>query len=253
MSDEIPSLLNEPILTLKDMQLLGDGSDPYETFAAYFYGLELETAKRFFDMERYTEIWVFVDILLNAWQVPPREMLQLIRDHNSYRVADTPAWHSAAALVCIEKTLSILRETTPPSPQAGRQAALWMQTATHFSGLALTVICGAEEAFADKVFRARQRRNRGGQQGPRRGTPKSVVVPIMAEYRKKGMTLKSFIDAATVGSINNLTITKESGVYIIDSDEIAGNKLPRRSYDALEHWWDETEKAKKVTLNSPVK
>jgi hypothetical protein len=71
MFDPALSLLAEPIRTPRGIHLAADGLDPYETFAAYFYGLEMEVAKKHFDPERFAEIWLAVDGLLGSWPIHP--------------------------------------------------------------------------------------------------------------------------------------------------------------------------------------
>lgn len=236
MSDQIPSLLAAPVVTPRGFHLSANGDDPYETFQAYEFAFEVEMAKRYFDHDRYADIYGFVGELFDALAVPPNNIPQIFREHPDYQVADLAAWYSAAALVCIEKSRAALRATITPTMQGGRHAALWMHTSANMSALSLTVISGVEDVFIRKINSIQGKKGAILRWDKPAKTLKARGVAIMARYQSD-MTLRSFLEAAEVGSIDGLTIRKEDDEYRVEITEYPPMNPGFAAYSTLEAWW----------------
>lgn len=256
MSDPIPSLLAEPIRTPRGLHLAADGSDPYETFAAYFYRLEVEAVNRGIDFE----LEVFADILLAVYaifepmEVPPKLTFELIQAHPNFKEVATPswvsAWLSAVALACIEKSITVLKASTPPAELRAGQSALWMAEANLFSGMAGMTVNGSTEAFMNRAVNARQAvfsrkdkpRNLDREAATimqiAKKTAKAVTTEAMRDFRKNGYTRRQFLETAMAGGVDGLEITKINGDYEISHNDIVGNKLPKLSPAMIKRCWE---------------
>lgn len=256
MSDSIPSLLAEPIRTPRGMRLEADGSDPHETFAAYFYGLEMEAVKRSFEfeLEVFADILLSVETMLEPYHVPPRATFELIQAHPNFHSVSkatwVSAWLSAVAMVCIEKSFTALKNIVTPTVQSARVSALWMAEANLFSGMAGMTVNGSTEAFMSRAVNARQAVI-SSKDKPRnidreaqiikkiaKKTAKAVTTEAMREFRKNGYTRKLFLETAMAGGVDGLEITQINGDYEISHDEIVGNKLPKLSPTMIKRCWE---------------
>ncbi|MCX7165697.1 MAG: hypothetical protein NTV11_05425 [Rhodocyclales bacterium] len=96
-------------------------------------------------------------------------------------------------------------------------------------------------AALDEAVTGKRRQSDLGKRPPKeRTTHKTVTVAAMRPWRRDGHSLAEFMDAASVGSIDGLTIQRAgvSGVERFDVDCDAMEKKKRASMRSLQEWWE---------------